>query len=111
MESVRRQLLEKLEAHYRESGWAVKRASDGTVYANGPGGVTWIGATVVRADLEDDGVEERLTELASQRMENGGELCPLELLPSSDCDEDLRALLSHIGLAKRSNVAVYSLAS
>lgn len=111
MDSVRRELLEKLEIHYRGSGWSVKRAGDGTLYANGPGGVTWIGAAITPEDLEDDGVEERLRSMADRRMEGGGELCPLELLPSSDCTEDLRALLGRIGLADRSNVAVYSLAS
>jgi hypothetical protein len=111
MEAARQELVERLEAHYRASGWSVKRSSDGTLYASGPGGVTWIGAAVVPADLEAEGVAERLTEMATRRMENGGELCPLELLPSSDCDAELRDLLCRIGLAKRSNVAVYSLAS
>lgn len=111
MESVRRELIEKLEAHYRGSGWTVKRAADGTLFANGPGGVTWIGAAIVSADLEDEATAERLREMAEQRMESGGELCPLELLPSPDCEQELKALLSRIGIADRSNVDVYSLAS
>lgn len=111
MEADRRELIEKLEAHYRSSGWSVKRAADGTLYANGPGGVTWIGAAVVSADLEDGIIAERLLEMADQRMEAGGELCPLELLPSPDCERDLKELLARIGIADRSNVDVYSLAS
>jgi hypothetical protein len=111
MQEAREQLLDQLEAHYRQSGWTVKRASDGTLYANGPGGVMWIGAAVVPADLEQEDLGEWLTELAMQRMEGSGELCPLELLPSSECHDELRALLGRIGLARRSNVAVYSVAS
>lgn len=111
MESVRRELIEKLEAHYRQSGWTVKRAADGTLYADGPGGVTWIGAAIVSTDLEDEDTGERLRQMAEQRMEGGGELCPLELLPSPDCAEELKALLARIGIAERSNVGVYSLAS
>lgn len=111
MEVVRERLLATLETHYRQSGWTVERSPDGTICAGGPGGVTWIGAAVTRSDLERPDLAERLTELAARRMEGSGELCPLELLPSSDCDDDLRALLGRIGLAGRSNVAVYSLAS
>lgn len=111
METLRRELQKKLEDHYRGSGWTVKRASDGTVYASGPGGVTWIGAAITAADLEDESTGERLREMAERRMEGGGELCPLELLPSADCAQELKSLLHRIGIADRSNVAVYSLAS
>ncbi len=44
-------------------------------------------------------------------MEGGGELCPFELLPSTDCKEDLQDLLRRIGIADRGNVAVYSFAA
>jgi hypothetical protein len=111
MESDRRQLVEMLETHYRRGGWTVKRSDDGTLYANGPGGVTWIGAAIVPADLEDEGIADRLLQMSEQRMEGGGELCPLELLPSPDCAEELKTLLARIGIADRSNVGVYSLAS
>jgi hypothetical protein len=111
MEVARERLLATLESHYRESGWTVERSPDGTICASGPGGVTWIGAAVVPTDLEREDLGERLIELATRRMEGSGELCPLELLPSSECDDALRSLLSQIGLARRSNVAVYSLAS
>lgn len=100
-----------LESHYRGSGWTVKRSRDGTVYANGPGGVTWIGRAVIPADLEDESTGELLREMAERRMEGGGELCPLELLPSADCAEQLEALLRRVGIADRGNVAVYSLVS
>lgn len=108
MGTTRAELLETLESHYRGSGWRVKRGDDGTLFADGPGGVTWIGRAVVPADLEDDGVEERFRELADRRMEGGGELCPLELLPSADCKRELEELLGRIGIAGRGNVAVYS---
>jgi len=111
MDAHRRKLIETLEAHYRDSGWTVKRAADGTLYANGPGGVTWIGAAIVPADLEDVTTAERLLRMSEQRMEKGGELCPLGLLPSPDCADDLKALLGRIGIADRSNVDIYSLAS
>lgn len=111
MEAMRQELLQMLEGQYRQSGWSVKRTTDGTVCASGPGGVTWIGAAVIPSDLERDGLGQRLADLASRRMEGSGELCPLELLPSSDCDVELRALLDQTGLASRSNVAVYSLVS
>jgi hypothetical protein len=111
MGNTRRELLETLETHYRESGWRVKRGNGATVFADGPGGVTWIGAAVIRADLEEDGVEERLKDLAERRMEGGGELCPFELLPSPDCKDELQELLERIGIAGRGNVAVYSFAS
>lgn len=111
MEDDRRDLTEMLEAHYRDSGWSVKRAPDGTLYANGPGGVTWIGAAILPVDLEDEAIAERLRRMAEQRMDAGGELCPLELLPSPECEQELRMLLGQIGMAERSNVDVYSLAS
>jgi hypothetical protein len=108
METTREELLTTLEAHYRGSGWRVQRGDDSTVFADGPGGVTWIGRAVVAADLDDDGVEERLRELAERRMDGGGELCPFELLPAADCKQRLEELLSRIGIADRGNVAVYS---
>lgn len=108
MTMSREELLETLESHYRDSGWRVKRGEDDTVFADGPGGVTWIGKAVVAADLKAGDVGERFKELAERRMEGGGELCPFELLPSSDCRDELEDLLSRIGIADRSNVAVYS---
>jgi hypothetical protein len=111
MESDRRELVGKLEAHYRGSGWSVKRGGDGTIHASGPGGVTWIAAAILPSDLEDAGTGQRLREMAERRMEGGGELCPLELLPSVECADELKALLDRIGLSGRKNVAVYSLAA
>lgn len=111
MEAARRKLLETLEAHYRGSGWEVERADERTLFADGPGGVTWIGTAVVPADLEEEGIEGRFKDLAERRMEGGGELCPFELLPSEECKEDLEELLRRIGIADRSNVAVYSFVS
>lgn len=111
MDTARRELLETLEAHYRSSGWRVKRGDETTVFADGPGGVTWIGTAVIPADLEKEGIEDRFRDLAERRMDRGGELCPFELLPSPDCKDDLQALLERIGIAGRGNVAVYSFAS
>lgn len=111
MGTTRRELLETLEAHYRGSGWRVKRDGEATVFADGPGGVTWIGTAVVPADLEQDGIEDRFRDLAERRMDRGGELCPFELLPSPDCKDDLQAMLERIGIADRGNVAVYSFAA
>ncbi len=111
METGRRELLETLEDHYRSSGWRVKRDDERTLFAEGPGGVTWIGMAVIPADLEEEGAEDRFKDLAERRMEGGGELCPFELLPSADCKEDLQDLLRRIGIADRGNVAVYSFAA
>lgn len=111
MGMTRRELLETLEAEYRGSGWRVRRDDEATIFADGPGGVTWIGTAVVPADLEQDGIEERFKDLAERRMDGGGELCPFELLPSPDCKDDLQALLKRIGIADRGNVAVYSFAA
>lgn len=111
MGTTRRELLETLEAHYRDSGMRVQHRGDDTVHAAGPGGVTWIGAVVTRTELEADDVEERFRDLAEQRMDGGGELCPFELLPSPDCKDELEAMLERIGLATRGNVAVYSFAA
>ncbi len=111
METARLALLETLEDHYRSSGWRVRREDEKTLFADGPGGVTWIGTAVIPADLEDEGAEERFKDLAERRMEGGGELCPFELLPSEECKEDLQALLKRIGIADRGNVAVYSFAA
>lgn len=108
---MREQLLKALETHYRESGWRVRRQDDSTVFADGPGGVTWIGTAVVPEDLRREDIEERLRALAEKRMEGSGELCPFELLPSADCQDELRELLSRIGISERSNVAIYSFAA
>jgi hypothetical protein len=104
------QLAEVLESYYRSCGWKVERAADGTVRAAGIGGVTWIGLPIVGADLAADGFEERLLELADQRMPEGA-LCPLELLPAEDCADDVRALLARLRLSERGHVEVYSLAA
>jgi hypothetical protein len=111
MENGHRELIETLEAHYLGNGWRVERVDDGTLHASGPGGVTWIGAAITATDIEDENAAERLRAMAERRMEAGGELCPLELLPSPDCEHELRELLDRIGIGDRSNVEVYSLAS
>lgn len=82
---------------------------EGLVLAAGPGGVTWIGAPVTRDDLDSGSLEARLPDLAERRMERGGELCPLELLPDPGCEGDLRSVLARLGLDRRPHVAVYSL--
>lgn len=110
MSSQAEQLAAKLEAHYRASGWQVERASDGTVRAHGWGGVTWIGLPVTANDLDDPEFLRHLLALSSERMPTG-ELCPLELLPSSDCAERLRHVLESIGLDERGHVEVYAVAA
>lgn len=108
MDSDREQLLSHLERYYRDGGWPVSRDED-LVLAAGPGGVTWIGAAVVREDLEAGELAERLSELAERRMPKTGALCPLELLPADGCADDLQAVLEDTGLARRNHIAVYAL--
>lgn len=111
MDMIREQLTTRLTEHYRGQGWTTRTDLDGVVIADGPGGVTWIGAAVTRRDLVSGELETRLPELADRRMPHGGELCPLELLPAADCREELKRLLKRLGLADRRHVAVYSVAS
>jgi hypothetical protein len=111
MEAKRQELATQLEAYYRSCGWKVRRADDGTVRADGPGGVTWIGLPVVSDDLASGELDERLIELSEQRMPSGGAICPFELLPAEDCADELRAALTRLRLDVRGNVAVYSLAA
>jgi hypothetical protein len=106
----KRELVEQLERYYAGCGWSVRRDADGTVRASGPGGVTWIGLAVSQQDLSDPAFEGRLLELSSERMA-AGQLCPLELLPASDCALELEARLERLGLSSRPHVAVYSLAA
>jgi hypothetical protein len=110
MDASRADLLTHLEAYYRDCGWKVERADDGTVRASGLGGVTWIGLPVTSADLADPSFAGRLAELAEERMPTG-ELCPLELLPSPDCSDELRQVLVDLRLGGRGHVEVYSLAA
>jgi hypothetical protein len=111
MEATRQELTDRLEAYYRSCGWRVRRAEDGTVRADGPGSVTWIGLAVVAEDLGADGFEDRLLELSAERMPSGRETCPLELLPAPECADDLRETLARLRLDARGTVAVYSLAA
>jgi len=111
MDTSREQLTSRLTEHYRGQGWATRAGEDGVVLADGPGGVTWIGAAVVGHDLASGELENRLVDLADRRMSHGGELCPLELLPAADCVDELEGLLERLGLADRRHVAVYSLAA
>jgi len=111
MGDERRELTKQLESYYRDSGWPVKTGDDGTLRATGPHGVTWISRAVVREDLESEEFEAQIVDLADRRMPEGGELCPLELLPAPDCAEELQSLLDRAGLARCTHVAVYSLAA
>ena len=108
---TREELTTRLADHYRGQGWATRTDGDGTIFADGPGGVTWIGAVVTSGDLDSGDLEARLPELAERRMPHGGELCPLELLPAAECFAELEGLLARLGLAERCHVAVYSFAS
>ncbi len=110
MSARREELQTLLETHYRSCGWKAARADDGTVRADGIGGVTWIGLAVVPEDLDEASFEGRLVALADTRMPRG-ELCPLELLPAEDCADRLRSVLDRLRLRERGHVEVYSLAA
>jgi len=109
MESRRQELLDELERYYAGCGWNVERADDGTLRAEGVGGVTWIGMAVVGTDLDEDGFAERLVALSDTRMGPDGVRCPFELLPDPSCAEDVQSLLDRLRLGER--VSVYSLAA
>lgn len=111
MDSDREGLVVQLKDHYRSHGWRVDAEDDGTLRAAGPGGVTWHGATVTAEDLESGEIEDRLVELADRRMPQGGELCPLDLLAESKCEDELRQKLDELGLSRRPHVSVYSAAA
>jgi hypothetical protein len=110
MSERKQELQDHLETYYRECGWKVQRADDGTIRAVGLGGVTWIGLAVTADDMTNDGFEAQLADLAEQRMP-GGELCPFELLPDEDCAAELREVLGRLRLAERGHVEIYSLAA
>jgi len=110
MDDQRRELTKKLESYYRSSGWRVTRAN-GLLEAVGPHDVKWIGRAVVREDLEADAFEAEIIELADRRMPEGGELCPLDLLPAEECAAGLRELLERTGLGRHTHISVYSLAA
>ena len=101
---MRKKLVDQLEAYYRSCGWKVRREQDGSVRADGPGGVTWIGLAVVSEDLASATFTETLLELSDLRMPSGGERCPLELLPAEACADDLRRLLDELGLSERVSI-------
>lgn len=98
-----------MERYYRSQGWPVEHGDDGTVRAAGSGGVTWIGLPVVATDLADEEFESRLLALGEERT-GDGRRCPLELLPSPDCNDELRALLRRLRLDQRGHVEVYATA-
>jgi hypothetical protein len=106
---TREDLLGHLEAYYRSCGWPAERASDSSVRARGSGGVTWIGLAVMPEDITGEGFALRLRDLSGERMPGGGERCPLELLPAAECADELRELLSKLGLSEL--VSIYSLAA
>lgn len=108
MATSRLELEALLEQHYRSAGWKVGRADDGTVRATGLGGVTWIGLPIVPEDL-DESFEARLLALSAEHMPHG-QLCPLELLPATECAERVRGLVDRLRLRDRGNLEVYSLA-
>ncbi|MGH3992436.1 MAG: hypothetical protein ACRDSN_08225 [Pseudonocardiaceae bacterium] len=109
MIETRDQLRARLAANYRAYGWPVTRRPDGTLRAVGPGGVHWHAAVIIGEDLaKPDLLDERLVALATKRMPEGGELCPLELIASSDSEEGLRTALDRTGLSARPHVSVYA---
>jgi len=109
MSEARDRLRHQLAAHYRGYGWAVTHWQDGTLQAAGPGGVNWHAAAILAEDLaEPTLLDERLLTLATTRMPEGGELCPLELIADAGCEEGLCAALDRTGLSARPHVSVYS---
>ena len=110
MEDPRTDLTETLRTLYKRGGMKVT-SSNGLLEAAGPGGVTWIGRAVVREDFDAEEFEAEIIELAGRRMERGGELCPLDLLPDAACESELRDLLRRTGLDQRPHVAVYTAAA
>ncbi len=112
MNEAREALSGQLEAYYRSCGWRVRRADDGTLEADGPGGVTWHGAAIVAEDIRDAAaLDARLMELAGRRMPEGGELCPLDLLPDPRAEAELREALERTRLSHRPHVSLYELAA
>lgn len=110
MDARRQELRERLEQYYRDCGWRVESAADGTVRASGLGGVTWIGVPVLPDDVGEPLFAKRLLDLAEERMP-AGQRCPLELLPVAECADELRALLERLRLRERGHVEVYSIAA
>lgn len=109
MGTDKQELLGLMERHYRSNGWPVERSDDGTVRAKGLGGVTWIGLPVVATDLDDERFEQRLLALGEERTPDGRR-CPLELLPSPECGDELKAVLRRLRLDERGHVEVYATA-
>lgn len=103
----REQLRELLRTTYRQFGWRFTEAADGTIAATDDSGITWHGVGVVEDDVEDAAFAARLLELSSRRMANGNWPCPLDLLPTAECEDALYALLDRIGLGRRNNVTIY----
>ncbi len=112
MNEARHALASQLEAYYQSCGWRVRRADDGTLEADGPGGVTWYGAAIVAEDVHGtDALDAWLVELANRRMLGGGELCPLDLLPDPEAEAGLREALERTKLNHRPHVSVYELSA
>ncbi len=112
MNEARHVLASQLEAYYRSCGWRVRRADDGTLEADGTGGVTWHGAAIVAEDIQGTtALDARLVELANRRMPGGGELCPLDLLPDPEAEAGLREALERTRLSHRPHVSVYELSA
>ena len=107
----RSELLDRLEAHYRESGWAVRERDEQTVRAIGPGGVVWIGMAVVADDLTGTELDDRFLALSDERMDGGRVVCPFEVLPAPDCADAVRDRLRELRVADRGHVTVYSVAA
>jgi len=111
MSDARAELTDRLRSHYRRGGWSVKQSSPELLEVAGPGGVTWIGRAVVEEDFASETFEVEIVDLAARRMESGGELCPLELLPQAECEPKLRELLERTGLDHRPHISIYSVAA
>ncbi len=110
MLDVREELLARLEAQYRSSGWVpVRRDTAEVLHAAGPGGVTWFGMAILPDDLNSAAeLGERIVDLSARRMP-GGELCVLDLLPAPECHDAVAELLARLGLASSANISLYAL--
>ncbi|MGI8632399.1 MAG: hypothetical protein ACR2NA_07625 [Solirubrobacterales bacterium] len=64
---------------------------------------------VVRDDLADPGLGERITDLAGRRMGNTerGALCPLDILPAPECAGAVEELIAGLHLRRSQHISVY----
>lgn len=104
----REALTERLQRRYKKLGFKPAPSEPPVLKAVGLHGVHWIGRAVVADDLSSKEFEQELLELSDRRMEDGGALCPLDLLPAADCRDRLRGMLATHGLDRRGHISVFT---